>query len=60
MAAKAKKEQTQEVKVLQLPVDEANAFISIMGIILVGDDRLTPLRQHFLEIIQRNNEEDKK
>jgi hypothetical protein len=45
-----------EVKVLQIPADEAQNYLSIIGLMLVGDDRLKPLSQHFIDMIKRNNE----
>lgn len=50
----------QEVKteeqVLTLKVEDANQFAAILDVILVGDDRLKPIKTHFVEILKRNNE----
>jgi len=53
------KEVKTEEKSLTMTVQDVNQFISIMDVILVGDDRLKPLRTHFVEILKRNNENNK-
>lgn len=47
---------TVEAKLLQLPEQDANAFLQILGLILVGDDRLKPIQQHYVDMLKRNNE----
>ena len=46
----------EKAPVLQLPEADANAFLQILGLILVGDDRLKPIQQHYVDMLKRNNE----
>ena len=50
-------QEKQEAPVLKLPADEANAYLQVLGIILVGDDRLKSVQTHFVDMLKRHNEE---
>ena len=50
----------EESVVLSLPLDEANNYIAIIGVIMVGDDRMKSLQTHFIDMIKRHNEENTK
>lgn len=41
---------------LKLEQEDANAYLQILGLIMVGDDRLKSLQTHFVEMLKRNNE----
>lgn len=45
-----------EVQALKLTPQDANSYIQILDIVLIGDDRLAPLKTHFIEMIKQNNE----
>ncbi len=53
---KKEQEVKPEEQVLTLKVEDANQFVAILDVVLVGDDRLKPLKTHFVEILKRNNE----
>ena len=50
----------KEAVALKLTEDDANYYLQVLSLFLVDDDRLKPLQQHFIDMIKRNNEEDKK
>jgi len=64
----AKKEKEVEVKTLEQPQaqdpilslkqSDANAFLQLISVVLVGDDRAVPIQRHFVELIKRNNEDN--
>lgn len=45
-------------KVFKLPVVDVNNFLSILDIVLIGDDRLKSLQRNFIEMIKRNDEDN--
>jgi len=50
--ADVKKEQVM----LQLNQEDAQSFLNIIGIILIGDDRLNSVQRNYIEMLKRNNE----
>jgi len=56
-------EEVQEVAkesvVLKISQDDANYFVNVLQIVLLGDDRLVPIQRNFIDIINRNNAENK-
>lgn len=48
--------QEQEVQNLVLSADDANAYLQIINLIMVKDDRSKALQTHFVEMLKRNNE----
>jgi len=41
---------------LAIALDDANDYMKVLGLILVGDDRLIPLQKHFIDMISASNE----
>lgn len=57
-ALKEQNNKTNEIPevMLKLPLTEANNFVNNLALILVGDDRVIPIRHSFVEMIKRHNE----
>ena len=47
----------EQVNYLRLAEKDANAFIQIINIILIGDDRAKAIQGNFIEMIKNNNEQ---
>jgi len=54
------KEEVKSPLFLKITEDDANYYLQVLALMLPEDNRLQPLQKHFIDMIKRNNEENKK
>jgi hypothetical protein len=47
-------EKTQVI--LSISLEDANLYMKILELILITDSRLIPIQKHFIDMIEKNNE----
>jgi len=53
-------EAVKELVVLKVTEDDVNYYLQILALMLPDDNRLQPLQKHFVDMIQRRNEDNRK
>ena len=54
------KEEVKSPLFLKITEDDANYYLQVLALMLPAANRLQPLQKHFIDMIKRNNEENKK